>query len=133
VKSPSGEELNPLLRWAHFLFDFPTPQQVLWWGVGRADFVMGVCLIIFRRLEKVYPMMNEVEAADKRQHILILQYMATNVLRHAEQQVKSMRRNVELLKQKLLLEAPEGHKIVTDKDQEIFLAECRKRKNKHKS
>ncbi len=77
-------------------------------------------------------MMNETEAADQRQHILILEYMVTNVLRNAEKQAKSMRRNVELLKQKLLLEAPEGHKIVTDNDQYIFMAELHKRKLKHK-
>jgi hypothetical protein len=73
-------------------------------------------------------MMNEAQAADQRQHVLILEYMATNVLRSAEKQAKSMRRNVELLKQKLLLEAPEGHKVITQADQEVFMAEQRKRK-----
>jgi hypothetical protein len=78
-------------------------------------------------------MMNQAEAADARQHVLILEYMSTNVLRHAEKQAKKMRDRAESLKKSLQLEAPEGHKVITQADQEVFMTEQRKRKQQKRN
>ncbi len=77
-------------------------------------------------------MMNEAEAQDTRQHVLILEHMSANTLRKAEATAKSMRGRAELLKQWLQREAPEGHKNITDADQQVFKAELQKRKQRYK-